>query len=742
MPKPSEGQDEIMPYDPAAKNECIWHENGIEDHFGLHKFRPYPPPQKKIFEDILETVGNTPLVKLNKIPQSMGIECDVYAKCEFLNPGGSVKDRIAVRMVEMAEATGRLKPGMKIIEPTSGNTGIGLALVAAVKGYECIIVMPERMSQEKIATIKALGAKIVRTKDDAAYDSEESHIGMAFKMHKEMKNSIVLDQYINCGNPLSHYEGTANEIVDALGGVPDMVVIGTGTGGTLTGVGKHFKRDSNNKCIVIGVDPEGSVISGGSESHDFKVEGIGYDFVPTVLDLDLVDKWVKAKDKDTFKMARRLNREEGILSGGSSGSNMHGAMIHAKKLKKGQSCVVFLPDGVRNYLTKFLDDKWMIDNKFLTSDECKTEEVVVNPDSCSKACFDGYDPEEPGNADYQKAEYIPGIPKDFNPIRGLLLEDILGAIGRTPLVRLNKIPKSLGIECEVLVKCEYMSAGGSVKDRIALKMVQLAEEKGILKPGMTIIEPTSGNTGVGLALACAVRGYKCVIVMPEKMSKEKEVTLKALGAKIVRTPTKHGHDEPESHMGVAIRLTKEIPGAIMLDQYRNIGNPLAHYENTAEEILWATDNKCDYVVVGAGTGGTVTGIGKKMKERINDIKVVAVDPVGSILADPSIREIKSYEVEGTGYDFIPAALNRSLVDQWIKTTDSDSFYTARRLIREEGILCGGSSGANVWAALEVAKGLPKDKRVVCILPDSIRNYMTKFVDDGWMKAKGFPIPEY
>lgn len=740
MPSPDAGQDEVMPYDPAAKSECIWHDNGIEDHFGLHKFKPYPPEPKKIFDDILATVGNTPLVKLNKIPQSMGVECDVYAKCEFLNPGGSVKDRIAVRMIEMAEETGRLKPGMTLIEPTSGNTGIGLALAAAVKGYECIIVMPERMSQEKLATMKALGAKIVRTKDDAPYDSEESHIGKAFKMHKEMKNSVVLDQYINCGNPLSHYEATANEIVDALGAVPDMVVIGTGTGGTLTGVGKHFKREG--KCTVIGVDPVGSVISGGGEAHDFKVEGIGYDFVPTVLNMDLVDEWEKVKDSDTFKMARRVNREEGLLSGGSSGTNVYAAMIHAKKLKKGQSCVVFLPDGVRNYLTKFLDDKWMIDNKFLTAEECKTVEVTVNPDSCTKACFDNYDPEKPGLEEYQKGEYIPGIPKNFYPIRKLMIDDILEAIGRTPLVRLNKIPKSLGIECEVLVKCEYMSAGGSVKDRIALKMVQLAEEKGILKPGMTVIEPTSGNTGVGLALICAVRGYNCVIVMPEKMSKEKEVTLKALGAKIVRTPTKHGHDEPESHMGVAIRLLKEIPGSIMLDQYRNIGNPLAHYENTAEEILWACDDKIDYVVVGAGTGGTVTGIGKKLKERISDVKVVAVDPVGSILADPSVREIKGYEVEGTGYDFIPAALDRSLVDQWVKTTDTDSFYTARRLIREEGILCGGSSGANVWAGLEVAKGLPKDKRVVIILPDSIRNYMTKFVNDDWMKSKGFPIPQY
>jgi len=739
---PNSEQEEILPFDPKAKQECIWHEDGIEDHFGLHKFQSYPTVQKKIYDNILEAIGRTPLVKLNKIPQSFGIECDVYAKAEFLNAGGSVKDRIGVRMVELAEQCGRLKPGMTIIEPTSGNTGIGLALVSAVKGYKCIIVLPEKMSHEKIVTLKALGAKIVRTPTDAPYDSEESHIGQAFKLHKEIPDSVVLDQYLNCGNPLTHYESTANEIIESLGCVPNMVIVGVGTGGTITGISKNLK--SKGDCKIIGVDPAGSVISskGSEKGHHFEVEGIGYDFVPTVLDMSLIDEWETVADKDTFLMARRLNKEEGLLSGGSSGANMVGAMRQAKKLKKGDKCVVILPDGIKNYLTKFVSDEWMIEKGFLTAEDCKDEKIYPSPESCKKECFGTYDPEKDGEDDFQKSEYVPGIPNNFCPTRAMLMRDILQAIGHTPIVRLNKLPKSMGIECEVLVKCEFLSAGGSIKDRIALKMVELAEEKGALKPGMTVIEPTSGNTGIGLALVCAVKGYNCVIVMPEKMSKEKEVTLRALGAKIVRTPSHHGHDDPESHMGVAIRLLKEIPGSIMLDQYRNIGNPLAHYENTAEEILWALDEKLDYVVVGAGTGGSVTGIAKKLKERIPGVKVIGVDPEGSILADPSIHCVHSYEVEGTGYDFIPAALRRDLVDEWIKTNDRDSFFTARRVIREEGILCGGSSGANVWAALEVAKKLPKDKRVLTVLPDSIRNYMTKFVSDDWMKAKGFPIPEY
>uniref|UniRef100_A0A7E4UMY4 cystathionine beta-synthase n=1 Tax=Panagrellus redivivus TaxID=6233 RepID=A0A7E4UMY4_PANRE len=731
--------EEYKPYDERAKSECVWHENGIEDHWGLHKFLPYSAKDKKILDTVLEAIGGTPLVKLNRIPQSYGIEADVYGKVEFFNSGGSVKDRIAVRMVELAEATGRLKPGMTIIEPTSGNTGIGLALVAAVKGYKCTIVLPEKMSQEKIITLKALGADIVRTPDDAKFDSAESHIGKAFALHaKDPKNTVILDQYLNCGNPLTHYESTAAEIEVALGGAPDMIVAGVGTGGTISGIAKRFKPAGTK---IIGVDPEGSVISGGN-SHHFEVEGIGYDFIPTVLDMDLIDKWETVPDKETFPMARRINREEGILSGGSAGANMVGAMRNAKELKKGQKCVVILPDGVRNYLTKFLTDDWMIEKGFGTEEDYKTEEITVSPESNKQSIFDNYDPEAQGTFDYQQAQFVPGVPRDFTPLRSLVLDTILEAIGHTPMVRLNKLPKSFGVECEVLVKCEYFSAGGSIKDRIALKMVQLAEAAGALKPGMTVIEPTSGNTGLGLALICAVRGYKCVIVMPKKMSKEKEVALRALGAQIVRTENHHAYNDPESHMGVALRLSKEIPDSIILDQYRNDGNPLAHYENTAEEILWATDEKLDYVVVGAGTGGSVTGIGKKILERVPTCNVVGVDPVGSILADPSNRKTSPYEVEGTGYDFIPAALDRGIITQWVKTTDADSFHTARRLIREEGILCGGSSGANVWAALQVAKGLPKDKRVVVILPDSIRNYMTKFIDDEWMKTKGFPIPQY
>ena len=223
-----------------------------------------------------------------------------------------------------------------------------------------------------------------------------------------------------------------------------------------------------------------------------------------------------------------------------------------------------------------------------------------------------------------------------------------------------------------MAKCEFFNAGGSVKDRIALRMVEDAEKSGQLKAGDTIIEPTSGNTGIGLALAAAVKGYRCIIVLPEKMSNEKVATLRALGAEIVRTPTSASWDSPESHISVAQRLLAEIPNSIILDQYRNPGNPLAHYDTTAEEIIKQCGGKPDMVVLGAGTGGTISGIGRKIKEKCPDCIVVGVDPLGSILAEPenlNRTDVTYYDVEGTGYDFIPTVLDRSVVDRWIKSRD-------------------------------------------------------------------------
>jgi cystathionine beta-synthase len=317
-------------------------------------------------------------------------------------------------------------------------------------------------------------------------------------------------------------------------------------------------------------------------------------------------------------------------------------------------------------------------------------------------------------------------------------DTILSTVGGTPMVRLERI--GLGLPAEILGKCEFLNPGGSVKDRIGVRMLLDAEAAGRIRPGDTLIEPTSGNTGIGLALAAAVRGYRMIITMPEKMSREKQVVLEALGAEIIRTPTEAAWDSPDSHIGVARRLHEVIPDSHILDQYSNPSNPSAHEEGTGEEIWRQCDGRLDAVVLTAGTGGTLTGVARALKRHDPKIQVIGVDPEGSILAGPA--EVRSYKVEGIGYDFIPDVLDRGLVDRWIKSNDRDSFRVARQLIRQEGLLVGGSSGSAVWAALLVAAELPAGSRVVTLLPDSIRNYLTKFVDDRWMREAGFFEPDW
>jgi cystathionine beta-synthase len=314
-----------------------------------------------------------------------------------------------------------------------------------------------------------------------------------------------------------------------------------------------------------------------------------------------------------------------------------------------------------------------------------------------------------------------------------IYDSVLDAVGHTPMVRLARIGRDL--PCELVAKCEFMNPGGSVKDRIGVRMLLDAERAGRIRPGDTLIEPTSGNTGIGIALAAAVRGYRVIITMPEKMSQEKQVVLEALGAEIIRTPTEAAWDSPDSHIGVAKRLKEVIPNAHILDQYSNPGNPLAHEEGTAQEILAQCNNQLDAVVMTAGTGGTISGVARGIKRVLPDAQIIGVDPEGSILAGPG--DIRSYKVEGIGYDFIPDVLDRKLVDRWIKSNDRDSFRLARRLIRQEGLLVGGSSGAAVWAALQVGKTMKPGQRVVVVLPDSIRNYLSKFVSDAWLRQHGF-----
>ncbi len=310
--------------------------------------------------------------------------------------------------------------------------------------------------------------------------------------------------------------------------------------------------------------------------------------------------------------------------------------------------------------------------------------------------------------------------------------DALEAIGRTPLIRLNKVTD--GAPCLVLAKVEYMNPGGSVKDRPALAMLEAAEAAGYLRPAGTIVEPTSGNTGSGLAMAAAIRGYRCILVMPDKMSKEKVDLLRAYGAEVVVTPTNVPNDSPESYYGVANRLAAEIPGAFQPNQFHNQHNPTAHYRTTGPEIWEQTGGRITHFVAGIGTGGTISGAARYLKERNSKIHVVGADPEGSIYSGDTP---KSYAVEGIGLSYLPATVDLKVIDEMVRVSDRDSFLMARRITREEGLLVGGSSGTATVAAVKLAKTLPSDAVLVVVLPDSGRGYMSKIFNDEWMIANGF-----
>jgi cystathionine beta-synthase len=320
---------------------------------------------------------------------------------------------------------------------------------------------------------------------------------------------------------------------------------------------------------------------------------------------------------------------------------------------------------------------------------------------------------------------------------------VLDLVGNTPIVRLDKL--GADVAPTILAKLEYLNPGGSVKDRIGLAMIEAAERDGKLKPGGTIVEPTSGNTGVGLAIAAALKGYRCIFVMPDKMSQEKISMLRAYGAEVVITPTAVDHDSPESYYSVSSRLAEEIPGGFKPDQYSNMSNPEAHYQMTGPEIWEQTGGEIAAIVISVGTGGTISGVGRYFKERKPEVLIVGVDPEGSVYTAQGEADLHPYLVEGIGKDTWPETMDPDAVDEWIRVSDRDSFLTARRLAHEEGLLVGGSGGTTVWAALELAKRFGPEANILTMIPDSGRSYMSKFYDDNYMLEHGFverrePLP--
>src|SRR5436309_348408 len=317
--------------------------------------------------------------------------------------------------------------------------------------------------------------------------------------------------------------------------------------------------------------------------------------------------------------------------------------------------------------------------------------------------------------------------------------DILEVIGNTPMVRLNRVAR--GLRATMLAKLEFMNPGGSVKDRIGLAMLEAAEKAGKIRPGGTIIEGTSGNTGMGLALAAAIKGYQCIFTMPDKMSQEKIDALRALGAEVIVTPTQVEHNDPRSYHSVALRLSREIPNSIFPNQYENPANAQAHYETTGPEIWEQTEGKVTHVVIGVGTGGTITGVARFLKEKNPNIRIIGADPAGSIFAElfrtGRKPQPQPYKVEGIGQDEMPGNVDFSVIDEIYPVSDKDAFVRTRLLARTEGIFAGGSAGAVLHIALKIAENLKETDVSVIIVPDSGTRYLSKSYNDNWMKENQF-----
>ncbi len=338
------------------------------------------PKKLRAYDNILQTLGNTPLVRLNKVVR--GFKGHFFVKVEFFNPGGSVKDRIGKEIIEDAERDGRLRPGGTIVEATSGNTGLGLAIVAALKGYKCIFTLPDKMSIEKIRLLRAFGAEVIVTPTAVPHDSPESYTEVAKKIVRETPNSILANQYYNPRNPETHYATTGPELWEQTGGQIDYFVCGMGTGGTISGVGKYLK-EKNPNVKIVGVDPKGSVLreqfytkAHPSLSKTYKVEGIGQDWIPATLNFDVIDDVVEVTDKESFLAARRLTRDEGIFVGGSSGTAVAGALKYADRMKENDVMVILLPDTGERYLSKVYNDDWMRENGFLVPDRVNAKYVL------------------------------------------------------------------------------------------------------------------------------------------------------------------------------------------------------------------------------------------------------------------------------------------------------------------------------------------------------------------------------
>ncbi|KAJ3112180.1 hypothetical protein HK100_002427 [Physocladia obscura] len=666
-------------------------------------------------------------VKINRLaPEGVNI----FVKLEAQNPLQSVKDRLALGVIEDAERRGVLKPGQTIVEATSGNTGIALAMVCAAKGYPFVAVMIETFSIERRKIMKFLGAKVVLT------PKELKGTGMVAKAKElaEQNGWFETKQFANPANPEYHRQTTGPEIVSAFVGQKlDYIVSGWGTGklvfsklqcpkyslsitfntgGTLTGVSAFVRTARPGVKIVVAEPSKAPLLAGGSFTGH-AIQGWAPDFIPEVLNREAYDELLPVTDEDAIATSKLLAQKEGIFVGISSGATFSAALAVAKKAPKGSHILVILPDTAERYLSTPLFADITAESDEINKAPVPAAAAVVStrqtqPHQLPFAkLFSGSKSQTQIQVEVPQPVFHPRLP---------IHESVLTLIGNTPVVKINHLaPEGINL----FVKIESFNPLSSVKDRLALGVIEDAERRGVLKPGQTVVEATSGNTGIALAFVCAAKGYPFVAVMAESFSIERRKIMKFLGAKVVLTPK----EEKASGMVVkAAQLAKEH-GWFETKQFSNPANPEFHKQTTGPEILKDfAGKKLDYIVMGWGTGGTLSGVSSVVRLARPEVKIVASEPTKAPLLAGG--EFTGHAIQGWAPNFIPETLDRNSYDNLIAVTDEEAIANSKLLAKKEGIFVGISSGATFAAGLKIAEKAKPGSSILIILPDTAERYLS------------------